>query len=105
MFGGGHVAGEEIARGACEKLPLAERTPPATASYGSGVYSDRSGRWWDGMECGSQRDGALWLSEVGTLHGRGDENLPQQMAWATVMVGCENSVGASECLPVEKRLR
>lgn len=42
--------------------------------YGSGGYSDRSGRCRDAMGCSGQRDGALWLSEVGSQHARGDRS-------------------------------
>ena len=62
-----------------------------TASYGSGVYLDRSGRCLDDMpvESRSQQERALQLSEVGGLHRRGDQighsrwHQPQRMASAT----------------------
>ena len=42
--------------------------------YGSGGYSDRSGRCRGAMGCSGQRDGALRLSEVGSQHGRSDRS-------------------------------
>jgi len=42
--------------------------------YGSGGYSDRSGRCRDAMGCSGQRDGALRLSEIGSQHARGDRS-------------------------------
>ena len=51
-FGGGHVAGEGIARGA-QRSCRSEVKAAATASHGSGVYSGRSG-WccmgWHGVQ-------------------------------------------------------
>jgi hypothetical protein len=55
-FGGRHVAGEEIAHGAQRSCQSGGKAA-VMANYGSGVYSDRSGWCWDGMECGSQRGG------------------------------------------------
>ena len=58
----------------------------------AGGCSDRSGRCWDDMRCGGQRDGALRLGEVGGLHGRGDGvghggwQQPQRMASTTAVV-------------------
>ena len=74
--------------------------------YGSGEYSDRRSRCRDVRECTSQRDGGLRLSAVGSQHGQGDKmGHSDGLAWAVVMVLCENSVGASECPLMEKGLR
>ena len=69
MLGGGHVTSEENARGSCRSGGLGEKAT-VTASYGStgSVHLDHSSRCQGGMECRSQQDGALWLSEVGSLH-------------------------------------
>lgn len=76
------------ARGALRSGRSGEKAE-VTANYGSGGYSDRSGRCRDGTGCRGQRDGALRLGEVGGLHGRGDGighsgwHRPQQVALAT----------------------
>ena len=70
--GGGHVASEELnCLQGSGKLP--ERREGRGDAYlwlrcVLGLAGCR-----DGMECRSRQDGALWLSEVGSLHGRGDE--------------------------------
>ena len=58
-------------------------------SYGSGGYSDRSGRCQDAMGCSSQRDGALRRSVESARSAVSTDRVaaqPQQMASATVLV-------------------
>ena len=84
------VAGDGHARRALGSYWSGEKAA-VTASYGSGGYSDRSGRCWDAVECRGQQDGALWLGEVGSQHGQGNKighsgwHRPQRMTSATAV--------------------